>query len=122
MSKIYVKFETPKELVDKAYEAVELARSTGKIGKGANEVTKYVERAQATLVVMSENVEPEEILAHISLLCDERGIPYLYVPDKMELGKACGLSVNASTACVVTPGKARELIEEISETVATLKK
>ncbi len=122
MAKIYVRFETPKELADKAYEAVELARSTGKIGKGANEVTKYAERAQAALVVISEDVEPEEIVAHLPILCEERGIPYIYVPSKLELGKACGLSVNASTACIVTPGKAKELVEEIAEKVSALKK
>ena len=35
---IYVRFEMPKELVDKTYEAVELARDSGKVRKGVNEV------------------------------------------------------------------------------------
>ena len=41
---IFVRFEMPKELKDKAYEVVELARDTGKLKKGTNEVTKIVER------------------------------------------------------------------------------
>ncbi len=122
MAKIYVRFAVPKELADKAYEAIELARSTGKIGKGANEVTKFTERGQASLVVISEDVEPEEIVAHLPLLCEEKGIPYVYVPSKQELGKACGLQVNASCACIVTPGKAKDLVEEIAEKVSALKK
>jgi len=122
MAKMYVRFETPKELADKAYEAIELARSTGKIGKGANEVTKYAERGQSVLVVISEDVEPEEIVAHLPLLCEEKGIPYVYVPSKHELGKACGIDVAASSACIVTPGKAKELVDEIAEKVKALKK
>ncbi|MEO2236969.1 MAG: ribosomal L7Ae/L30e/S12e/Gadd45 family protein, partial [Candidatus Poseidoniia archaeon] len=50
---IYVTYEAPKELSEKAYLAVEAARDTGKIHKGANEVTKRVERSQAKLVVMA---------------------------------------------------------------------
>ena len=37
---IYVKFDVPKEIADKAYEALEIARDTGKIGKGTNEVNQ----------------------------------------------------------------------------------
>lgn len=122
MPKIYVMFETPKELAEKAYDAIEQARSTGKIGKGANEATKFAERAQAALVVISEDVDPEEIVAHLPLLCEERGIAYVYVPSKEELGKACGLSVPTSSACIVTPGDAGELVEEIEEKVSSLKK
>ena len=29
---VYVKFEVPKEIADKVYEALEIARDTGKIG------------------------------------------------------------------------------------------
>ena len=47
----YVKFEVPQELAEKALEAVEVARDTGRIRKGTNETTKAVERGQAKLVV-----------------------------------------------------------------------
>ncbi|MBI5253694.1 MAG: 50S ribosomal protein L7ae [Euryarchaeota archaeon] len=122
MPKMYVKFSVPKELVEKAYEALEIARSTGKLGKGTNEVTKFVERAQAALVLIAEDVEPEEIVAHLPMLCEEKKIPYIYVPSKQELGRVSGLEVSTASACVVTPGKAREIIEEIAEKLKSLKK
>src|SRR3989304_138101 len=90
---MYVRFETPKELVDKTYQAVELVRDSGKLRKGTNEVTKLVERGDAQFVVMAEDVQPEEVLAHMPLLCEEKGIPYAYVPSKQELGVAAGLGV-----------------------------
>ena len=122
MAKMYVRFQVPKELAEKAYEAIELARSTGKINKGTNEVTKMVERGMAKLVVIAEDVEPEEVVAHLPLLCEEKNIPYVYVPRKEELGKAAGLEVAAASTCIVAPGKAKELVEEIAEKVASLKK
>mgnify|MGYP005854256235 CR=1 FL=1 len=122
MPKMYVKFSVPKELVEKAYETLEIARSTGKLGKGTNEVTKFVERAQAALVLIAEDVEPEEIVAHLPMLCEEKKIPYVYVPSKQELGRASGLEVSTASACVVTPGKAKEMVEEIAEKLKALKK
>lgn len=53
----YIKFDIPQELQDKALEALELARDTGKIRKGTNEVTKAIERGVAQLVLIGEDVQ-----------------------------------------------------------------
>ena len=118
---IYVKFEMPKELAERAYSIVEQARDTGKIKKGANEVTKVVEKGQAQLVIMAEDVQPEEILAHMPLLCEEKGIPYAYVPSKQELGSAAGLPVATTAVAIIKPGKAKALIESLINEVKSLK-
>src|SRR5438876_8480139 len=69
---MYFRFEMPKDLVDKTYQSIELAKESGKVRKGTNEVTKLVERGEAQFVVMAEDVQPEEILAHMPLLCEDR--------------------------------------------------
>ena len=112
---IYVLFDMPKDLYEKTYEIVEIARDSGKLRKGSNEVTKLIERGQAKFVVMSEDIQPEEILAHIPPLCDEKGIPYSYVPSKQELGSAAGLDVPTASVAVIDAGKARVLIENIAK-------
>jgi len=119
---MYVKFQTPKELQDLAYDLVEKARDNGKISKGANEVTKQVERGQAKLVVMAEDVSPEEILAHMPILCEEKKIPYTYVPTKDELGTAAGLHVSTTAVAITNPGKDKAGIENISKKIENLKK
>ncbi len=73
----YVKFDVPKEVVEAAYEALKVARETGKIRKGTNETTKTIERGKAKLVLIAENVSPPEVVAHLPLLCDERKAPYV---------------------------------------------
>ena len=119
---IYVRFETPKELVDKIYQIVERTRDTGRLRRGTNEVTKLVERGEAKLVVMSEDVQPEEILAHIPPICDEKAIPYAYVPSKQELGKAAGLEKATASVVVLDPGKGKPLLDEAIEQIRSLKK
>ena len=119
---MYVRFQAPKEIQDLAYEVVEKARDTGKISKGTNETTKQVERGQAKMVVMAEDVTPEEILAHMPLLCEEKNIPYTYVPSKEELGNAAGLSTGTAAIAVVNPGKDKDGVDNLVKKLATIKK
>lgn len=119
---IYVRFETPKELVDKTYQMVELARDSGKLRKGTNEVTKLVERGEAQFVVMAEDVQPEEILAHMPLLCEEKGVPYAYVPSKQELGVATGLGKATASTAILDPGKGKPLMDDVANKLRQLSK
>ena len=114
MSKpFYVKYEAPKEIVDAAYEALQIASKTGTVRKGTNEATKAVERAQAKLVVIAEDVDPPEVVAHLPLLCDERKIPYVFVPNKEKIGSALGIDVPCASACIIREGDAAGLMKEI---------
>jgi large subunit ribosomal protein L7Ae len=119
---IYVRFETPAELADKALQLVQIAGETGKIRVGTNEVTKSSERAEAKLVVMAEDVDPVEILVHIPMLCEEKRIPYVYVPKKQRLGQSAGLSKSAASVAVVDAGEAKVLLDELGTAFPTLKK
>ncbi len=123
MSKpFYVKLNIPKELSDVAYEALQVARDTGKIGRGTNEATKAVERGVAILVYIAEDVEPPEVVAHLPILCDERQIPFIFVPSKYRLGESSGLDVASAAVCIVDPGNAADLVKEISAKLNSLKK
>jgi large subunit ribosomal protein L7Ae len=122
MSKpFYVKFEVSKELADAAYEALQIAARTGSVRKGTNETTKAIERAQAKLVVVAEDVQPPEVVAHLPLLCEERKIPYVFVPSKEKIGTAIGIDVPAGAASIVKEGDATGLVKEIVERIEKAK-
>ncbi|MEM1966617.1 MAG: 50S ribosomal protein L7Ae [Nitrososphaerota archaeon] len=118
----YVKFKTPPELANATFEIVKMARETGKIRKGVNEVIKSVERGQAKLVVIAENVDPPEVVAFLPSLCEEKKIPYIYVPTKEELGKAAGLEVSASSVAVIDLGEAKTYFDEVQKQLAKIKR
>lgn len=122
MPKAYVKFQVPKELSDKVLQAVEMAKNTGIIKKGTNETTKAVERGEAQLVVIAEDVEPEEIVMHLPALCEEKKIPYVYAPSKAELGRAAGIDVASASVCIVEAGEGKDLIKDIVKAIEELKK
>lgn len=118
----YVNFEVPADLAKKAYEILRIARETGKIKKGTNETTKAVERDQAKLVFIAEDVAPPEVVMHLPLLCDERKIPYIFVPSKKELGEAAGIQVAAASACIIDAGQAEDLVNELIQTINEIRK
>jgi large subunit ribosomal protein L7Ae len=123
MSKpFYVKFEVPKEVADAAYEALQIAAKTGVVRKGTNETTKAVERAQARLVVIAEDVDPPEVVAHLPLLCEERKIPYMFVPSKGKIGESIGIDVPAAAASIVKGEEAEGLVKEIIERIEGLRR
>jgi large subunit ribosomal protein L7Ae len=119
---IYVRFDTPPELADKALQLVQIANETGKVRVGTNEVTKSSERAEAKMVVMAEDVDPVEILVHVPMLCEEKRIPYVYVPKKQRLGQSAGLAKSAASVAVVEAGEAKTLLDEIAAEIPNLKK
>jgi large subunit ribosomal protein L7Ae len=120
MAKSYVKFETPKDVVAKVLEAVTVANDSGRLRKGANESTKGVESGTAQLLIIAEDVEPEEVVMHLPGLCQEKGVAFCYVPSKKELGAAAGLPVTCAAIAIDKPGNAAEMVKAISDKVRSL--
>ncbi|MFX1312645.1 MAG: ribosomal L7Ae/L30e/S12e/Gadd45 family protein [Promethearchaeota archaeon] len=88
-----------------------------------NEVTKSIERVQAKFVVMAEDVSPPEILFHIPLLCEEKGIPYGYVSRKKELGNSARINVSASAIAIENVGTGNEgVLDDIIKNIEEIKK
>ena len=101
------------ETTEKAYEAIEMAKASGKIRKGSNETTKAIERGIAKFVAVAKDVQPPEIVMHIPLLAKEKGIPCVQVDSKEELGTAAGLEVGTAAIAVIEEGDAKALIKEL---------
>ncbi|MFB6135999.1 MAG: 50S ribosomal protein L7Ae [Halobacteriaceae archaeon] len=111
---VYVDYDVPADLKERTLEALEMARDTGSVKKGTNETTKAVERGSAELVVIAEDVQPEEIVMHLPELADEKGIPYVFVESQDDLGHAAGLEVGSAAAAIVDVGDAEGDVEDIA--------
>jgi large subunit ribosomal protein L7Ae len=118
---VYVDYDVPADLAEDALEALEVARDTGSVRKGTNETTKAVERGNAALVVIAEDVSPEEIVMHLPELADEKGIPYVFVEAQDDVGHATGLEVGSAAAAIVDAGEASSQVDDIASKVEELK-
>ena len=106
--------EVSKDNENKAYEAVELAKKTGKLKKGVNEVTKAIEKGIAKLVVYANDVNPQEVIMHLKPLCEEKEIPCVVVSSREELGAAAGLDVSTASIAIIKEGESAQLIKELA--------
>jgi len=98
--------ELTKEKADEAFTAIEVAKATGKIKKGVNEVTKVLERGTAKFVAIAADANPKEITLHLPVIGKEKDIPVVIVPSKEELGAAAGLAVSTVAVAIVETGDA----------------
>ena len=74
--------------------------------------TKTLNRGIAEFLVLAADAEPLEILLHLPLLCEDKNVPYVFVPSKVALGRACGVS-RPVISCSVTSNDASNLKDQI---------
>lgn len=100
---------------EQIYTMIEVAKATGKIKKGVNEVTKIMERGLAKAVIIAEDANPKEITMHIPVIGKEKEVPVVNVPSKEELGAAAGLGVSTVAVVIVDAGDAKKDIEALKQ-------
>jgi len=118
---VYVNYDVPADLQDRALDALEVARDTGSVKKGTNETTKAVERGNADLIYVAEDVQPEEIVMHLPELADEKGISFIFVETQDDGGHAAGLEVGSCAAANDDGGEGRDDVDDIASKVEELR-
>lgn len=61
-----------------------------------------------------------DVISHIPVLCEDHGIPYIYVPSRAELG-AAGATKRPTSVVMLTP-KGKEASDEWDEAYKDLHK
>ncbi|KAJ4762615.1 Ribosomal protein L7Ae/L30e/S12e/Gadd45 [Rhynchospora pubera] len=103
-------------------DLIQSAANFKQLKKGANEATKTLNRGIAEFVVMAADTEPLEILLHLPLLAEDKNVPYVFVPSKDSLGRACGVT-RSVIACSVTSNDASQIkgqIQQIKDAIEKL--
>ncbi|KAJ1326665.1 U4/U6 small nuclear ribonucleoprotein SNU13 [Microdochium nivale] len=93
-------------------DLVQQASHYRQLKKGANECTKTLNRGISEVIVLAADTQPLAILLHLPLLSEDKNVPYVYVPSKVALGRACGVS-RAVIAASITTNEASDLMNQI---------
>ncbi|PVU95106.1 hypothetical protein BB561_002037 [Smittium simulii] len=99
-------------LTNQILDLVKQASNYKQLKKGANEATKTLNRGISEFIVLAADTEPLEILLHLPLLCEDKNVPYVFVPSKTVLGRSCGVS-RAVIAVSITTNEASDLKPQI---------
>ncbi len=98
-----------------------IKQKRGKIKIGVNEVTKTIERGSAKFVVIADDVNPKELVAHLPIIAKEKGIAISHTPAKEDLGKAVGLKVGTSAIAIVDEGENKAELQKFIEKLKAMK-
>jgi U4/U6 small nuclear ribonucleoprotein SNU13 len=118
-------------LAQEILDLVQQASHARQLKKGANEATKTLNRGISEIIILAADTAPLAILLHLPLLCEDKNTPYVsselgawfrlvandfsvqvYVPSKMALGRACGVT-RAVISCSITTNEQSDLMGQI---------
>ena len=100
---------------------VQQANNYKQLKKGGNEATKTLNRGTSELIIMAADTEPLAILLHLPLLCEDKNVPYVFVPSRQALGRACGMS-RSVMACSILSNEGSQLKSQINTLKESIEK
>ena len=85
------------------YAHINLVNETRKLRRGVKEVVKAIRKGTTGICILAADVNPVDVYSHIPIICEEKGIPYVYVKSRMELGAAAQTKKPTSVILMVKP-------------------
>ncbi|XP_010452795.1 PREDICTED: H/ACA ribonucleoprotein complex subunit 2-like protein [Camelina sativa] len=105
-----------KKLQKRTFKLIQKAAGKKCLKRGVKEVVKSIRRNQKGLCVIAGNISPIDVITHLPILCEEHGIPYVYVPSKEDLAQAG--ATKRPTCCVLVmlkPAKGELAVDELEK-------
>ena len=75
------------------------------VKRGVKETVKAVRKGATGLVIIAADISPIDVLSHLPILCEDKGIPYIYVKSRAEVGEACKTKRPTSCVLICKPDK-----------------
>ncbi|MBN3317303.1 NHP2 protein, partial [Atractosteus spatula] len=72
-----------RKLTKKLYKCVKKASKQKQIRRGVKEVQKFINKGEKGIVVLAGDTLPIDVYCHIPVMCEDRSLPYAYVPSKV---------------------------------------
>jgi H/ACA ribonucleoprotein complex subunit 2 len=106
-----------KKTTKKIHKLVKKASSAKIVRRGVKEVVKALRKGEKGFCIIAGDISPIDVITHLPIMCEDRDVPYLYVPSKHDLGAAA--STKRPTSCIlVTPNSQfseKELYDKLVE-------
>ncbi|KAJ5082398.1 H/ACA ribonucleoprotein complex subunit NHP2 [Penicillium argentinense] len=112
----------------KVLKSVKKAAVNKSLKRGVKEVVKALRKSKIPapneaveiptgVVILAADISPMDVISHIPVLCEDHGIPYVFVTSRAELG-ASAATKRPTSVVMVTPqvaGKSKKIDESAGE-------
>lgn len=104
-------------------ESLDSASKAKTLKRGVKEVVKALRKSQISnpgselphgVVVLAADISPLDVISHIPVLCEDHGVPYIFVTSRAELGAASSTKRPTSVVLISREG-AKKKIEKDGE-------
>ncbi|TSL04353.1 H/ACA ribonucleoprotein complex subunit 2-like protein [Bagarius yarrelli] len=111
-----------RKLSKKLYKCVKKAAKQKQIRRGVKEVQKFINKGEKGIVVLAGDTLPIEVYCHLPVMCEDKNLPYAYIPSKVDLGSSAG-SKRPTCVIMIKPHEDyQEVYDECLEEVSALPK
>jgi len=97
----------------KVFKSVKKAAVNKSLKRGVKEVVKALRKSAIPaanvevkdpvgIVILAADISPMDVISHIPVLCEEHGVPYVFVTSRAELG-AAGATKRPTSVVMVSP-------------------
>ncbi|NXS04065.1 NHP2 protein, partial [Oxylabes madagascariensis] len=71
-----------RKLTRKLLKCIRKATRHKQIRRGVKEVQKFINKGEKGITVLAGDTLPIDVYCHIPIMCEDRSLPYAYVPSK----------------------------------------
>jgi len=91
------------KLKSRTLRLLKKAKDAKQLRRGVPDVTKALRKGKKGMLILAGDVSPIDVIAHMPVLAEERGVLYAFVESRKELGLACGSKRPMSVVLVHKP-------------------
>ncbi|XP_011300298.1 H/ACA ribonucleoprotein complex subunit 2-like protein [Fopius arisanus] len=111
----------PKKLTKKIYKCIKKAsKHKGYLRNGLKDVQKHLRKGERGIVIFAGDVFPIEIMCHLPIVCEDKEIPYAYVPSKQDIGTAMGVKRGSLMVLIKDHEDYKEEFDVVQAAIKTL--
>ncbi|CAN9501270.1 unnamed protein product [Ophioblennius macclurei] len=111
-----------KKLSKKLYKCVKKAAKLKNIRRGVKEVQKFINKGEKGIVVLAGDTLPIDVYCHLPILCEDKNLPYAYIPSKVDLGSSAGSKRPTCVILIKPHQEYQEAYDECAEEMSSLPK
>jgi ribosomal protein L7Ae-like RNA K-turn-binding protein len=85
------------------YKLLLSLKPKGYVKVGFNETIKAINNNLALIAVIAKDAVPPCLVDPLPVLCEQKGVPFVFIDSKTALGKACGLEIDVLSCAIFVP-------------------
>jgi len=106
-----------KKFAKKVYKLIKKGTKAKSIRSGLKDVQSRIRKGETGLVIFAGDVTPVDVMVHMPVVCEDKQIPYIYTPSRMDLGAAMGVKRGCLMILVKEHDDIKELYDEVSKEI-----